>query len=67
MDILVSRLDQAIEDLRALCNREITIANQAAYRTRPGGPIINPSVPFERVNNMLKACDAVFAAHGAKS
>lgn len=56
-------MDKAISELRALCNREIQRANQSGFRAYPGGPVNVYPVPFTRVNDLLKACDKVFAAH----
>jgi len=58
----MSDLTQAIAALRKLCNEEIARANRYAYREYPSGPVINTPVGFGRMNDMLKACDAVFSA-----
>lgn len=58
-------MDKAISELRALCNREIQRANQSGFRAYPGGPVNVYPVPFSRVNDLLRACDKVFAAFDA--
>ncbi|RYF02615.1 MAG: hypothetical protein EOO77_32345 [Oxalobacteraceae bacterium] len=54
-------LPNAVDGLRRLCNEEISRASMAAYRPSPCADIINPDVPFRRVNALLRACDRVFA------
>lgn len=59
---MTDKLNQSIAELRKLCNEEIQRITQDAYRPRPKAEVINPDVPVRRVNDLLKACDKVFAA-----
>jgi len=58
----------AVDNLRAVCNQRIGEITRSAYRPGPNEPVVNPPVSVERVNELLRACDAVFrvADQGAK-
>lgn len=59
-DDRIRPLFDSLRLLRAMCNDEIKRTAGNAYRNRPGGDIINPPIPFNRLNELLKLCDGVF-------
>lgn len=52
----------AVDNLRAVCNQRIGEITDNAYRPGPNEPVVNPPVSVVRVNELLRACDAVFRA-----